>query len=227
MSFSLMKGLVVINHEEPYETINHVELFNQIARELYKEYNNPTFEYNASTFVMGNTVTPQRCSISPVNIAIEFDNTSGFDAFNKLIMNTTKILRDKGVLNKFNRIGYRTFWGKEYKNIQDANNAIVKAFNIDEVIISNFGKADGLRCGFTTHDDDYTVNYNFQTAINREIKINNGMQVSETEKNCIIGDFDIYIDNDCKYSSIFTYLSYFASTTKEKLSVFEGMIKEV
>jgi len=226
MSFSLMKGLVVINLEETYDTVNHVDLCNQLARELNKDYNNSTFDFNTSTFMMVNTITPQRCNISPVNIVIEFDNASGLDAFNKLIMFTLKALRDKGLFNKFNRIGYRTFWGQDYKTILDANNTLIKCFNIDEKLMNRFGEAGSFRYGFTTYDIDYTINYNFQSAINREVKINNGMQVSEKEKYCIMGDIDIYIDKDCKYSSIFTYISNFTSLTKDKLSVVENMIWE-
>lgn len=227
MPFSLKKGLLVINFEETYDTINHLNLFNDLIRELNKEYNNSSFDFNSSTFIMSNNIIQQRCSISPSNIAIEFDNASGLDLFNKLIMTTLKALRDKGILNKFNRLGYRTFWGQDYKSLEESNNALIHCFNIDQKSIKQFGKADNIRYGFTTYESNYTINYNFLSTINLEVKINNGMKVSEEEKYCALGDFDIYIDKDCKYSSIFTYVSSFASISKEKLAIFENMVKEV
>jgi len=140
MPFSLKKGLVVINLEETYDTINHMNLLNDVARSLNKEYNNSSYDFNTSTFLLSNNIIQQRCSISPLNIVIEFDNASGLDAFNKLIMSTLKCLRDKGMLNKFNRLGYRTFWGQDYISLDDANNALVKCFNLDKILINQFGK---------------------------------------------------------------------------------------
>jgi hypothetical protein len=224
MPFSLKKGLLVINLEDTYDTINHVNLLNEIARELYKEYNSSSFDFNTSTFILVNNIIQQRCSISPVNIVIEFDNASGLDAFNKLVMSTLKVLRDKGVLNKFNRIGYRTFWGQDYQSLLEANDDLVQCFHIDKKLMNRFGDAGSFRYGFITNENDYTINYNFMSMINREVKINNGMQVSEEEKYCALGDFDIFIDKDCKYSSVFTYISNFSSYTIKKLSLFESMI---
>ncbi len=227
MVFSLRKGLVVINFEEIYDTINHIDLFNAASRELSREYNNSSFDFNSSTFNLFNTMTQQRCSITPANISIEYDNLGSIDPFNKLALSTLQVFRDKGILNKFNRIGYRTLWGNDYKSIQEANDALIKCFNIDDKIINKFGKGDNFRYGFTTYEEIYTINFNFLSAINKEIKIYNGTQVSEEEKNTIIGDIDIYIDKDCKYSSIFTYMTNFSDKTKNKLQLFEDMIQGV
>lgn len=227
MAFSLKKGLVVVNFEEAYDTINHMNLFNEAARELSKEYNNSSFEFNSSTFNLSNNIIQQRCSITPTNIVIEYDNSSGIDSFLKLTLSTLQVLRDKSILIKFNRIGFRTFWGEDYKSIQEASNALIKCFNIDNKIINKFGNCDNFRYGFTSYEDGYSTNYNFLSAVNKEIKINNGMQVSEEEKYCVLGDIDIFIDKECKYSSIFTYITNFSKITQSKLVVFESIIKGV
>lgn len=225
MFFSLRKGLVVINFEEAYDTINHISLFNDAARELSRDYNNSSFDFNTSTFNLYNTLVPQRCTITPGNIVIEYDNLGTIDTFNKLALSTLQVLRDRGILSKFNRIGYRTFWGKDYDSIVEANNALIKSFNIDTNIICKYGDFNNLRYGFSANENIYQINYNFTSAINKEIKIFNGTHVSEELKNTLLADIDIYIENECKYSSIFTYMTNFLDSTKNKIEMFEKMIE--
>ena len=221
MKSTLRKGLVVINFEEVYDTINHISLFNDAARELSKEYNNPSFDFNTSTFNLASTLIAQKCSISPFNIAIEYDNLSTIDSFNKMALSTLQVLRDKGIINKFNRIGYRTIWGLDYNSINDVNNTLIKAFNIDYNKMNLYGDISNIRYGFSTYDDIYKVNFNFSSAQSKEIRISNGLQVSEESKNTLITDIDIYVEEDCKYSSIFTYMTNFSDRTKSKLELFE------
>lgn len=225
MDFTLRKGLVVINFDELYDTINHINLFNEAAKELTKYFNNSSFDFNTSTFNLLNTIIQQRCSISPGNIVIEYDNMSSLEIFHKLANYTLQVFRDNGILNKFNRIGYRTLWGLDYKSIHEANDTLIKCFNIDSKILNNFGMCDNIRYGFTSYEAGYAINYNFNSAINKEIKIFNGKQISEIENYCIIGDFDIYIDKDCKYSSIFTYMTNFSQMTKDKLGLLKSMVE--
>lgn len=226
MSLALKKAIIEIRYTEIIDTTKYIPNFNELTRALNKEFINSFFDFNTSTFIMQNPIQNLSCSISTSNIIISHETANDIDGFNRLVEKTIQAIRDKQLLNSLSRVGYRTFWGIDFSNIDAVDAAIFKSFNINIDGLSKFGKPNNIKVGFSTKENDYGLNYNFSSAINKELKMTNGMLVAEKETYCILGDFDVYIDKECKFSNLFKYTTDFKNIIKEKIVIFEKLIEE-
>lgn len=228
MILSLKKGILELRFSNVIDTSQYVDSFKKISQNLRQDFSTPTYDFQSMCFKMENAIVQQRCTISPANIVIEYDSSKGIEAFNKLIENVLRETRQCDILQNISRIGYRTIWGKDFDNISTVDKVLKNMFSIEESKLMAFGNSKNMRIGFSLIEGEYNINCNFSSAINKEVKINNnGVIVSEEEKYCMIGDFDIYTEEDCKYSNIYKYIVDFTTNTCEKVNALDGAMGEL
>lgn len=225
MSISLKKAVIEIRFPEQLDTLKHMSDFNELSKTINKDFPTSNFDFNNSSFVLQNPSLNQSCIISQFNIVISQELASNIDIFNKLIERTLESVREKQILQNISRVGYRTFWGIDFESMEGVDNALCNGFKIDRSSFNCFGDTSNVKFGFSTKESDYGFNYNFTPAINKEFKLSNGLIFSETETFCLLNDIDIFIEQNCKYSNLFKYITDFRNLTKEKSLLIDQIVE--
>lgn len=224
MKFALKKAFIEVRVKEPINTIEQSKVLNEVAIKLSRLYTNSNIDFTTSIFSMVNNISGYRCNISPNNIVVDSDNPINLEKFNKLVEETFTVFKERDLINPIIRLGYRTFWGREYDNKFDADHAIDNCFNISISPANKFSKKiENPRIGFNTQDGVYSTNYNFSTAIEKKITIVNGIMQEAKEENCILFDADAYLEGDCRYSEFYNHLNNFKNLSSDKALICDSI----
>lgn len=225
MEYNMLKAVIEIRFSNIVDTQTRLNDLNLIANDLKRLYGNSTYDFANKLFIMDNPISACKCMLAPDKFIIDSNSKQTISNFLKIIEDTLKTFREKFFFDEINRIGFRTFYGKDCKTLEQANEIIMRCFNIEQTNFKKFSKElTNLRVGFNTNEDEYTVNFNFSAATNKETQVTNGVVSFERETFCVLADMDTYIEGNCKYSKIFEYITSFKNITEKNVEICESIL---
>jgi hypothetical protein len=225
MGFELRQAFLEIRFSQMVETDKVMGELNNISNNLRRLYGSSNFDFNNKAFIMNNPIGAYNCILAPDRLAIDSSATGTIDGFCKIAEDTLKEFREYSFLDNIQRVGFRTFHGKDYESLDIANGVIAKSFDIHKTSAKYFSNVIGdVRVGFSVARGDYATNFNFSAATNREMQLNNGDIRIVKEKYCVLADMDTFIDKSCKYSNIFEYLTNFKIITYDNIKTCSSVL---